>query len=120
MRWADSVRCGVLPLLGRGREKLASSVWSQDKHYRASVVVYAGSNGCGRSSSTFVLVERRDYFFKTGEFAPFCLDGPPERISLSWKDSKTLAIGCSGCDENYGYEDQNWGKLHFAYDLDKP
>jgi hypothetical protein len=52
--------------------------------------------------------------------APFCLDGSPDRITLRWKDNQTLAIECSACEENYGYADQNWGKLRFSYDLDKP
>lgn len=106
--------------VGVNQEKTVSAVWSQDRHYRASVVVSTGSGGCGATSSSFVVVERQNFLIKTGEFAPFCLDGRPQQISLSWKDSSTLAIACSRCDQNYGYADENWGKLHFSYDLDKP
>jgi hypothetical protein len=108
-----------LVMVGLNQEKTISSVWSQDRHYRASIMQSFAQGGCGNPSS-LVVVERRNFFFKTGEFTPFCFDGAPDRISLSWKDPETLAVECSGCGENYGYTNQNWGKLHFAYDLDKP
>ena len=68
--------------IGMNQEKTVSAAWSQDRHYRASVVVVSSSQGCGGARSSFVVVERQTLFFKTGEFAPFCLDGPPERTSL--------------------------------------
>jgi hypothetical protein len=109
-----------LLLVFSNTSRVSKAVWSGDKHYRASVIQSFTFDGCGHSSSSFVLVERRNFFFKTGQFTPFCLDGSPDRITLRWKDNQTLAIECSACEENYGYADQNWGKLRFSYDLDKP
>jgi hypothetical protein len=101
-------------------QRVVSAVWSSDGHYRASVIQAFTSDGCGRSESSLVVVERRSFLFKTGQFTPFCLDGRPERIALRWKDARTLSVECSGCEKDYSYANQNWGKLHFVYDLDKP
>jgi hypothetical protein len=101
-------------------EVFTLSVWSPDHHFRASIVQVQGSEGCGSSSSSMVVVQRSSFFVNTGQFVPFCLDGAPTKIALHWLDSETLAIDCGGCDRNYAYSDENWGKLHFVYDLDKP
>jgi len=104
-----------LVLVGMNQQKIVSGIWSPDKHYRASIVK-TSSDDC----RAFVLVERQSLFLKTGEFSPFCFAGPPDRVSLQWKDARTLQIECSGCEGNYGYTDEKWGNLTFAYDLDRP
>jgi hypothetical protein len=101
-------------------EGITYSVWSADAHYRTSIVQIYGSGGCSQSESSVVLIERRKLIFNTGQFVPFCLDGPPSSISLYWQNEQTLAIECSRCNQNYAYADQNWGQLHFVYDLDRP
>jgi len=107
-----------LVLVGMNQAKIVSAVWSQDKHYRATIVQSTASSGCGGATGTFVVVERQTFFLKTGEFTPFCLNGTPDHITLHWKDASTLAIECRGCEGNYSYADRNWGRLRFAYDLD--
>jgi len=102
------------------QEKIASEVWSQDRHYRATLVQSATSGGCRGPTSSFVVVEHQSFFLKTGEFTPFCLNGMPDHITLHWNDVSTLAIECRGCEANYSYADRNWGKLRFAYDLNGP
>ena len=96
------------------------AVWSPGGHYRAGIVQVYGSNGCGASNSSVVLVERRSFFIRTGQFVPFCLDGPSSKIAIHWQDARTLAIECNQCNQSYVFTDQDWGKLHFVYDLDRP
>ncbi len=107
-------------LIGMNQTKTVGEAWSADRHYRASVVVWNASGGCGDRTSSYVIVERQTLHVQTGEFTPFCLDGAPDRISIHWLDTNTLAIDCAGCEGSYDYAEENWGKLRFAYDLDKP
>jgi hypothetical protein len=101
-------------------EVVTNAVWSGDHRYRASIVQSFASDDCGKSGHSVVLVERSQFLVNTGQFVPFCLDGPPSNIALHWEDAHTLSIACSGCSQNYGYAEQNWGRLHFVYDLDRP
>ena len=105
---------------GTSEQTVASSEWSPHGRYRASVVQVYGSDGCAEGNSSVVLVERRVLVFNGGQFVPFCLDGQPSHIVLHWQDAQTLAIECNECGQNYAFADQNWGKLHFVYDLDRP
>jgi hypothetical protein len=109
-----------LVLVGMNQEKIVSGVWSPDRHYRASIVQSTASDGCGSAVSSYVFVERQSFHIKTGEYTPFCVDEPPDHIAVSWRDSATLTIECRGCEGNYGYADENWGSLHFSYDLGEP
>jgi len=106
--------------VGASEQTIESSVWSPDEHYRASVVQLYGSSGCAAGKSSVVLVERRVLVFQGGQFVPFCLDGQTSSIALHWQDAQTLVIECNHCGQNYAFADQNWGKLHFVYDLDRP
>jgi hypothetical protein len=110
---------GILSLSMHDRA-IKTAVWSPDHHFRASIVQVYGSEGCGSSSSSMVLVERSSFSINTGQFVPFCLDGQPSNIQLNWQDAQTLSIECTRCNQAYAYADQNWGRLHFVYDLDKP
>lgn len=101
-------------------EIVTTSLWSPDHHYRASIVETNRSDGCSSSKSSLIVVERSSLYINTGSFTPFCLDGPPSKIELHWLNAETLGIDCSGCNQSYAYADENWGKLHFVYDLDKP
>jgi hypothetical protein len=97
-------------------------VWSPGGHYRASVMEGSEAGVCGdQPKFAFVLVERRnDLRIKTGEFLPFCRGGGEQGIDVKWVDDTTLAVSCRGCNGDYGYAHQNWGRLRFVYDLDRP
>jgi hypothetical protein len=101
-------------------EIVATSAWSPDHHYRSSIVQVYGSEGCGSANSSMVVVERSNFFIHTGSFSPFCLEDSPNKIELHWMDAQTLVIDCAECNQHYTYVDENWGKLHFIYDLDRP
>ncbi len=109
---------GIWGLLrvGMNTQKSFFAVWSPDKHYRASIIESSGTEGCDSS----VLVERRNYLLKTGEFTPFCFAGRPEQVSVVWKDAKSLTIQCRDCGQNYSFSETNWGDLRFTFDLDRP
>jgi hypothetical protein len=106
--------------ISRNDQFVATAVWSPDHHYRASIVQVYGSIGCGSWTSSMVLVERSSFSVNTGQFVPFCVDGQPSKIALHWQGAQTLSIDCNQCGQNYAYADQNWGRLHFVYDLDRP
>lgn len=106
--------------VGSSDPTVATSVWSPDTRYRASIVQVYGSSGCATGNSSVVIVERRYFVFNGGQFVPFCLEGPPSSIVLHWQDAQTLAIECNRCGQNYAFADQNWGKLHLVYDFDRP
>jgi hypothetical protein len=86
--------------------------------YRAYIAHVFSSQNCGRLSSSIVVVERRLGYLKTGEFVPFCFDGDPGAIRLSWNGPYDLTIGCPHCAparvERYP---GNWGALRLHYDL---
>jgi hypothetical protein len=88
------------------------------KTYRAYIEHVFTSQSCGRNSSSMVVIERRFGYLKTGEFIPFCLDGSPEEIHLSWSSPHDLSIACPHCDpskiENFV---GNWGALRLHYSL---
>jgi hypothetical protein len=87
------------------------------KTYRAYIEHIFSSQNCGRNRS-MVVVERRFGYLKTGEFVPFCLDGSPDEIRLSWSSSHDLNIACPHCDPDKieGFVG-NWGALRLHYDL---
>ena len=88
------------------------------KTYRAYVAHVFSSENCGQISSSMVVVERRFGYLKTGEFVPFCFDGDPEAIRLSWTGPYDLTIACLQCEpdkiERYA---GNWGALRLHYAL---
>ncbi len=108
-------------MIGLNPGKTVSAEWSPDGAYRARVMeVYGATQGCGNSTSYVVFVERRWNYIKTGEVEPFCFVGSPSQLAVEWKDSKTLSINCTGCDEGSTYAyDQNWGRLHFQFDVQR-
>jgi hypothetical protein len=98
--------------------RLSQQSDAPDKTYRAYVAHVFDSRDCGRRSSSVVVVERRFGYLKTGEFVPFCFDGSPEEIHLSWSSPDDLSIGCPHCDPSkierfVG----NWGALRLHYSL---
>jgi hypothetical protein len=88
------------------------------KTYRAYIAQVFSSQNCGRLSSSMVVIERRFGYLKTGEFVPFCFDGGPEAIQLSWTGPYDLTIACLHCEpgkiERYA---GNWGALRLHYAL---
>jgi hypothetical protein len=108
-------------MLGLNPGKTVSATWSPDGSYRARVMeVYGAAQGCGNSTSYVVFVERRWNYIKTGSVTPFCFIGSSSQIAVSWTDSTTLSIACTGCNEDSTYTyDQNWGRLHFQFDLQR-
>ena len=105
-----------LALPGLFSSKLSQQTDAPDNAYRAYVMQVDGSNNCGKSSSSLVMIERRLGYFKTGEYIPYCFDGPPDHIHLEWKTPHDLTIRCKECDSDkistYGGP---WGKLNFIY-----
>jgi hypothetical protein len=108
-------------MIGLNPGKIISAAWSPNGAYRARVMeVYGAAQGCGSSTSYVVFVERRWKYIKTGSITPFCFIGSPSQLAVAWKDSNTLLITCTGCDEGRTYTyDQNWGRLHFAFDVQR-
>ncbi len=108
-------------MLGLNPGKTVSAAWSPDGAYRGRVMeVYGTTQGCGGSTSYVVFVERRWGYIKTGQVEPFCFVGSPSQLAVEWKDSKTLSIACTGCEEESTYAyDLNWGRLHFAFDVQR-
>ena len=88
------------------------------KTYRAYIAHVFSSRNCGRDSSSLVVIERRFGYLKTGEFVPFCLDGSPEEIRLSWSSPDDLTVACPRCDPSkIELFAGNWGALRLHYDL---
>jgi hypothetical protein len=107
-------------LLGLNSEKTISATYSPDGRYRARVLEAYANYGSGRSTSYVVLVERRWNYIKAGSVEPFCFVGSPSQLAIRWSDSKTLSIACTGCDPESTFTyDQNWGHLHFAFDVQR-
>jgi len=108
-------------MLGLNPGRTVSAAWSPDGVYRARVMeVYGATQGCGGSTSYVVFVERRWSYIKTGSVTPFCFIGASSQVAVSWTDSATLSIACTGCSKQTAYAyDQNWGRLHFAFDLQR-
>jgi len=106
-------------MLGLNPGKTVNATWSPDGAYRARVMeVYGATEGCGGSTSYVVFVERRWGYIKTGSVTPSCFIGSSSQIAVGWTDSTTLSIACTGCREETTYTyDQNWGRLHFAFDV---
>jgi len=108
-------------MIGLDQDKTVSAAWSPDGAYRARVMeVYGATRGCGSPTSYIVLVESRWGYIKTGQVEPFCFVGSPSQLTVEWEGSKTLHIACTACDEGgmYTYA-QNWGRLHFAFDVER-
>lgn len=108
-------------MIGLNPGKTFSAAWSPDGAYRARVMeVYGPRQGCASSTSYVVFVERRWGYIKTGQVEPFCFVGSPSQLSVKWEDSTTLAIACTACDEQGTYTyDRNWGRLRFAFDMQR-
>lgn len=109
-----------IAMLGVNPGKIVGATFSPDGRYRARILEAYADYGCGRSTSFVVLVERRWNYIKTGSVSPFCFFGSPSQLAINWINSETLSITCTGCDPEstftYG---QNWGRLHFASDVQR-
>ena len=89
--------------------------------YRAYVMQVTTFSSCGSSSSNMVMVERRFGYFKTGEYVPYCFDGPPDHIHLKCTSPQHLIIRCQNCDsDQIGNYAERWGKLTFTYTPNEP
>ena len=108
-------------MMGLNPGKTLSATWSPDGTYRARVMeAFGTTQGCGVGTSYVVFVERRWGFIKTGEVEPFCFVGLPSQLSVEWNGSTALSVACTGCDPETAYAyDQNWGRLHFRFDLQR-
>jgi len=108
-------------MIGLNPGKTFSAAWSPNGAYRARVMeAYGPTQGCASSTSYVVFVERRWGYIKTGSVTPFCFIGSSSQVAVSWTDSTTLSIACTGCSEETAYAyDQNWGRLHFAFDAQR-
>ena len=108
-------------MLGLNPGKTISATYSPDSRYRARIMEVDSSQGCGVITKSYVvLVERRWKYIKTGSVSPFCFVGAPSQLAVSWIDSSTLSIGCTACEPETTFTyDQNWGRLHFAFDVQR-
>jgi hypothetical protein len=98
-------------------EKQVAVLESPTHRYRVEVIRVESPSVCGGARSLIVRVEHHISIFKMGEDVPFCLAGQGS-IVLKWTAPYTLQIACAGCDD-YRATTENWGKLHYQFDLER-
>jgi hypothetical protein len=102
---------------GLSGERYLSAVNAPSGQFRAILVHERDSRDCGQSGSTYVTVERRMGFVKTGAFTPFCVsDDSTDGLTIQWSGNNELSITCPKCrNENFWFYDGNWGTVSFRF-----
>jgi len=103
-------------------ERYLSAAGSPSGHFRA-VLVEERDSRCeddrGSANSTFLKVERRAAFLKTGEVVPFCVAGDStDGLTVRWSGPSELTIDCPKCtDGKFGFSTSIWGEATFKLEL---
>ena len=100
---------------GLSGERYLGAINAPSGQFRAVIVQERDSHDCGQSGNTFITVERKVWFIKTGTFTPFCVGNDfADGLSMRWSGKNDLTITCPKCSgDNFWFDDENWGGVAF-------
>ena len=96
-------------------EKYLAAADAPSGHFRALIVRVRDNHDCGASGGTFVVIERKIGFLKTGELSVFCAaDEAADGLGVQWSGPSELSINCPRCTEGeFHFYNGRWGEFTF-------